>query len=90
MRRKLLKAALLAEASTVPKVHDLSLLSSLLSSCDPNWSWDPEALDDLTSGAVASRYPGYSLSSEDATESLAIARALRHALLKRLGLRLAS
>lgn len=83
---KLLKAALLAHGSGVPKAHDLSLLSSLLNESDPSWSWDAEALEDLTSGAVASRYPGYAISSDDAAESLAIARALRLALLERLGL----
>jgi HEPN domain-containing protein len=45
---KLLKVALLAHGRGVPKAHDLSLLSSLLSASDPSWSWDAEALEDLS------------------------------------------
>ena len=83
---KLLKAALLAAGHAIPKVHDLSLLSSLLSKRDPCWAWNNDALEDLTSGAVASRYPGYAIDSDDAAESILQAGELRLALLRRLGL----
>ncbi|MFM2174382.1 MAG: hypothetical protein RLZZ54_2309 [Cyanobacteriota bacterium] len=83
---KLLKAALIETGYKVPKVHDLSLLSSLLSNQDPQWVWDSDVLEDLTSGAVASRYPGYAINSEDAAEAVVQAAALRQALLKRLGI----
>jgi HEPN domain-containing protein len=83
---KLLKSALLAAGHAIPKVHDLSLLSSLLSERAPHWTWDSDALEDLTSGAVASCYPGYAIDSNDAAESILQAGELRLALLRRLGL----
>lgn len=83
---KLLKASLLALGGSIPKTHDLSLLSKLLSERDPSWTWSTDALEDLTTGAVATRYPGYSVDRTDAAEAMALAEALRLALLSRLDL----
>ena len=85
---KLLKASLLAIGAEVPKTHDLRTLSALLTNRDRAWLWDEEDLDDLTSAAVAMRYPGYAIDSSDANESITCARALRQALLVRLGYKL--
>ena len=85
---KLLKASLLAIGAEVPKTHDLRTLSALLTNRDRAWFWDEEDLDDLTSAAVAMRYPGYPIDSSDANESITCARALRQALLVRLGYKL--
>jgi HEPN domain-containing protein len=81
---KLLKAALLARGGAIPKTHDLKLLSSLLRDLDPEWTWNPDDLDDLSTGAVASRYPGYTIDAQDAANSMGVATELRSALLKRM------
>lgn len=83
---KLLKAALLAEGVDIPKIHELIVLSALLSEADRSWHWDDQLLDALTTGAVASRYPGYAMTREDADQAIAATAELRHALLQQLGL----
>ena len=81
---KLLKTALLTAGGTIPKTHDLRILSSLLSERDPLWIWDLDVLEDLNAGAVASRYPGYAVDRQDAADSLNATRTLRRTLLNRL------
>jgi HEPN domain-containing protein len=81
---KLFKAALLARGGDVPKTHDLTVLSSRLSELDADWHWDVGVLEDLSTGAVASRYPGYTIDADDAAESIHMACELRSALLQRL------
>lgn len=83
---KLFKAALLAAGVAIPKIHELDVLSDLLSEADPSWNWDGNVLDALTTGAVASRYPGYAMTPEDADQAIAATAALRHALLQQRGL----
>jgi len=84
--KNLLKAALLAEGVDIPKIHELIVLSALLSEADPSWHWDDQVLDALTTGAVASRYPGYAMTREDADQAIAATAELRHALLQQRGL----
>jgi HEPN domain-containing protein len=81
---KLLKAALLASGGAIPKTHDLNTLSTLLSGLDPTWVWDLDVLEELSTNAVASRYPGYTLDPQDAADTMHRAGELRSALLKRL------
>ncbi len=82
---KLLKAALLAAGAEIPRIHELVVLSAQLSSRDITWQWDSEGLDALTTGAVASRYPGYAIGGADVVEAMAVTAELRSALLRRLG-----
>ncbi|MBD1194838.1 MAG: HEPN domain-containing protein [Vulcanococcus sp. Clear-D1] len=81
---KLLKAALLASGGAIPKTHDLNTLSTLLSGLDPTWVWDLDVLEELSTNAVASRYPGDTLDPQDAVNTTHRAGELRSALLKRL------
>jgi HEPN domain-containing protein len=83
---KLLKAALLAAGVGIPKIHELVVLSELLTEADPSWHWDAKVLDALTTGAVASRYPGYEMTRADADQAIAATAELRHALLQQRGL----
>lgn len=83
---KPLKAALLAAGCDIPKIHELEVLSDLLTHLDPDWEWDRDDLDDLTTGAVTSRYPGYEMTPEDVAATMAATAQLRQALLLRLGI----
>ena len=82
---KLLKARLIQLGEEVKKTHDLLALSRQLSAVDPTWSWDDDELIDLSSGGVLARYPGFDTSPEEARELVALAAALREALLSCLG-----
>ena len=83
---KLLKASLLVAGAEIPRIHELVVLSEQLSAVDATWEWDADGLDVLSTGAVASRYPGYAIGASDAAEALAEAAAVRMALLRRLGI----
>ncbi|MEN6577274.1 MAG: HEPN domain-containing protein [Phycisphaerales bacterium] len=78
---KLLKAALIAEGQIPPKTHDLTVLSSLLGSVAPEWSWPVEDLRLLSRSAVIFRYPGESADQEEADAALGISKAMRERLL---------
>lgn len=58
---KLLKAALESRAVRFPKVHDLVHLQKLLQFALPSFSFDVDALSELSTMAVESRYPGSSM-----------------------------
>lgn len=78
---KLLKAALIVRGQMPPKTHDLSVLSSLLGSVAPEWSWPVEDLRLLSRSAVIFRYPGESADREEAEAALAVSTAMRERLL---------
>lgn len=78
---KLLKAALIVRGQMPPKTHDLSVLSSLLGSVAPEWSWPVEDLRLLSRSAVIFRYPGESADQEEAEAALAVSTAMRERLL---------
>ena len=78
---KLLKAALIARGEIPPKTHDLTVLSGLLCSSDPEWQWPVEELRLLSRSAVVFRYPGESADREEADAALDVAKATRERLL---------
>ncbi len=78
---KLLKATLIVRGQMPPKTHDLSVLSSLLGSVAPEWSWPVEDLRLLSRSAVIFRYPGESADQEEAEAALAVSTAMRERLL---------
>ena len=82
---KLLKARLIQLGQMVDKIHDLAALSRQLEAVDDRWSWDGEELDDLSSGAVLARYPGFETSSEEQAELVESASKVRQALRILLG-----
>lgn len=82
---KLLKARLIQLGQTVDKIHDLAALSRQLEAVDDQWSWDGDALADLSSGAVLARYPGFETSAEEQAELVELASNLRQALRILLG-----
>lgn len=81
---KLLKAALIAKGQMPPKTHDLTVLSNLLSSVDPEWHWPVEELRLLSRSAVVFRYPGESADREEAEAALRVSKAMRERLLSLL------
>ena len=83
---KYLKACLQEARRPFPRTHDLVALLELLRAVGPTWEeWRPE-LNALTRSAVEVRYPGFSATREDAREACAIARSLRAACRRHLGL----
>ena len=81
---KLLKAALIARGQIPPKTHDLTVLSRLLSSTDPQWQWSVQDLRLLSRAAVDFRYPGESAGAEEAQAALHVSQAVRESLLSLL------
>lgn len=70
---KLMKAAMIAGREIPPKSHDLTVLSGLLATVEPQWSWPVEELRLLSRSAVIFRYPGEA--------ALRISKAMRERLL---------
>ena len=81
---KLMKAALIVRGQVPPKTHDLTVLSGLLASIDPQWNWPVEQLRLLSRSAVICRYPGESADREEAEAALEISKAMREHLLSLL------
>jgi HEPN domain-containing protein len=78
---KLLEAAVIARGEIPRKTHDLTILSGLLSSLDPQWHWPVEELRLLSRSAVIFRYPGESAGQEEAEAVRRVAQAMRERLL---------
>ena len=74
---KYLKARLAEAQIPFPKTHDLGLLLDLVLPIEPDWDSLRGDLNALTDRAVEVRYPGFFSESEDARESLEIARKVR-------------
>ena len=81
---KLLKAALIARQQIPPRTHDLTVLSRLLRSTDPQWQWSVQDLRLLSRAAVDFRYPGESAGPEEAQAALHVSQAVRESLLSLL------
>ena len=77
---KLMKAMLIKNGVTPPKIHDLFQLNLLLAQVCKKWSCRPEDLRYLTRASVDFRYPGESADRDEATEALKICSNLRTAL----------
>jgi len=74
---KYVKAVLVEHGIAFPKTHDLEVLLDLVLSLHPLWEAFRPALSDLTSYAVAFRYPGESATRDMARTAVANARRLR-------------
>jgi HEPN domain-containing protein len=79
---KLFKAALLSIGMIPPRIHDLGLLSSMLSEADTSWTWSADELRFLSVCSVAYRYPGDSADRDDAERALSICNAVKGKLLR--------
>ncbi len=77
---KLIKAALIKQGITPPKIHDLFQLNLLLSPVCKSWSCRVEDLRYLTRAAVDFRYPGESADKDEAGEAVEICSRLRELL----------
>ena len=75
---KYLKALLVAAGVTFLKTHDLVHLRALCLQAGISVPVDEDALDVLSRLAVHTRYPGISLSLEEAQEGLKTAQVVRH------------
>jgi HEPN domain-containing protein len=70
---KIMKAVLIACGQTPPRTHDLSVLDQLLVSAGVGSTAATNDLAMLTVAAVHARYPGASLTAQDAADLLRIA-----------------
>ncbi|OHB48623.1 MAG: hypothetical protein A2Y10_12140 [Planctomycetes bacterium GWF2_41_51] len=77
---KLMKALLIKNGQTPPKIHDLFHLSLLLSPVCKKWSCRHEDLRYLTRASVDFRYPGESADKDEAAHALEICSNLRTVL----------
>ena len=71
---------------TIPKIHDLDTLRSLLLSHDPTFANLKRKLDWLTQYAVDYRYPGFHADARKAKTALKMAERIRFEVRTRLGL----
>jgi HEPN domain-containing protein len=83
---KYLKAALVANGSQFPKVHDLLKLSLLCEQVGVLIPLDADQLDKLSISAVQVRYPGDGLTLGEAKEALEIAKRVRRFVRKSLAI----
>ena len=74
---KYLKARLVEAGVSFPKTHDLETLLDLIVPFEPLWEPFRPALSDLTSFAVAFRYPGESATREMARIAVTNAKLIR-------------
>jgi len=83
---KYLKARLVEAGKSFPKTHDLPTLLRLVLPLEPSWASFEDDLTLLTSMGVEVRYPGMTADAEDAAEAVKLARRLREAARRSLGL----
>jgi len=83
---KYLKACLAQEEDEPPRTHDLSLILDVVVSHFP--ALEPLALlcDEISPYAVLARYPGFSVTADDATAAAECARKVRASVREALGL----
>ena len=74
---KYLKARLTEEGKTFPRTHDLEALLDLLIPVEPLWETFRSALVDLTTFAVAFRYPGETATRDMARQVVKQAGSIR-------------
>ena len=84
---KYLKARLEEAGLSVPKTHDLLHLLNLATPAEPLWSSYNSAFSLLVSYAVQTRYPGNSVTKNDARHALKLCREFRKEARRALGLR---
>ena len=78
---KLFKGCLIARAIRPPYVHDLEILSNMLTTVVAGWSANADELRLLTRGAVEMRYLDQLNLDEESRQSMEIAGRLRAELL---------
>ncbi len=76
---KYLKARLQVAQLSVPRTHDLSLLLDLVVAVEPAWESYRAELDFLVDFAVSRRYPGGTVSWQDAEQAVLNCRRFRAA-----------
>ncbi len=54
----------------MPKIHDLVTLHRLIAALHTGWTWSEDELDDLSSDAVDSRYPGDDATLAEAAQAV--------------------
>jgi len=74
---KYFKARLVEAGSPFPKTHDLDVLLDLIVPLEPLWEAFRSGVSDLTSFAVAFRYPGESATRDMARLAVANAKQIR-------------
>lgn len=84
---KYLKARINEAGGGIQKTHDLERLLTAVIPLDPLWSAWLGALQQLTGYAVASRYPGHSLTKREAMVALKSCRTFRREARFSLGLK---
>jgi HEPN domain-containing protein len=77
---KYLKALLVIQGVTPPKIHDLPELDRLLAPLLPEWQWPLEELTLLSRSAVISRYPGETAELLEAQIAFDICKRMRDRL----------
>ena len=75
---KYLKARLVEGSVTFPRTHDLEALLDLVLPMEPMWDSFRSAVNELTSFAVAFRYPGESATREMARTAVRNAASIRN------------
>ncbi|MCE1253222.1 MAG: HEPN domain-containing protein [Anaerolineae bacterium] len=81
---KYLKALLIKNKVDFPRTHDLAALNSLCSKNSLFLTIKDDDLEYLSAFAVEARYPGTTLTYEEAKEALTIARRIRKQIRKYL------
>ncbi len=83
---KYFKARLHEARIAFPKTHDLAALLDLLLPIEPSWRRFQPYLQELTTFAIAYRYPGLMADRKVARKSLADCKRIRRACRRSLGL----
>jgi HEPN domain-containing protein len=81
---KYLKAFMQEHEVTLTKTHDLVYLLEQVLSIKPLWSVYRNALEHLVDFAVEARYPGSTITKEQALEALSIATEIRSVIKEEL------
>ena len=84
---KYLKAFLVRHKIAFPKTHDLIELRRLCLLADPTFDLITDPLKELFPYAIDTRYPGLSLTKEDAKEAVTAMKKIRAFVRARLGLK---
>jgi HEPN domain-containing protein len=84
---KCLKARLEEAGLSVPRTHDLLHLLNLVTAVEPLWSSYQSAFGLLVSYAVQTRYPGNSVTKNDARHAMTLCREFRKEARHSLGMR---
>jgi HEPN domain-containing protein len=83
---KYLKAVLQERQQTIPKIHNLADLLTLVTQIEPSYEFLRPTLDILEDYAVDFRYPGMNATKDDAKTAFKAIKAARQLIRQRLGL----